>query len=300
MYLTTSYSMAKKDHRQALKQLRSSYLSSVISTSLVLFLLGVVGLFILNAKQISDLYKENVELTIYLNSNVKEADVIRFQKELDASVYIRETRFISKEDAAKEMEEELGKDFLAFLSYNPLPELIEVKVQPDYANSDSLSAIQMELEKNRLVERADYQKNLLDLMNHNIEQLSLIMLLFSALLLFVSMVLINNTIRLSIYSKRFIINTMKLIGATRGFISRPFLTKSLLQGFFSGALAVCLLSGLIYVLYNEFGDILNFADINVLLIVFVAIIILGMLITLLATYFSVRRYVRLGSDDLYY
>lgn len=292
--------MAKREHKQTLKRLRSSYLSSVISTSLVLFLLGVVGLFLLNAKQISDLYKENVELTVYLNSNTKEADVIQFQKELDASSYIRETRFISKEDAAKEMEEELGKDFLSFLSYNPLPELIEVKVQPAYANSDSLGVIQMELEKNRLVERADYQKNLLDLMNHNIERLSLIMLLFSALLLFVSMVLINNTIRLSIYSKRFIINTMKLIGATRGFISRPFLTKSLLQGFFSGALAVSLLSGLIYILYNEFGDILNFADINTLLIVFVAIIILGMLITLLATYFSVRRYVRLGSDDLYY
>lgn len=292
--------MAKKDHQQTLKRLRSSYLSSVISTSLVLFLLGVVGLFILNAKQISDFYKENVGLTVYLNSNTKEADVIRFQKGLDATSYIRETRFISKEEAAKEMEEELGKDFLSFLSYNPLPELIEVKVHPEYANSDSLAMVQASLEKSTLVEKADYQKNLLDLMNHNIERLSLIMLLFSALLLFVSMVLINNTIRLSIYSKRFIINTMKLIGATRSFISKPFLTKSLLQGFFSGALAVSLLSGLIYILYTEFGDILNFADINVLLIVFVAIIILGMLITLLATYFSVRRYVRLGSDDLYY
>ena len=292
--------MAKKEHIQTLKRLRSSYLSSVISTSLVLFLLGVVGLFLLNAKQISDFYKENVGLTVYLNSNTKEADVIRFQKGLDASPYIRETRFISKEEAAKEMEEELGKDFLSFLSYNPLPELIEVKVHPEYANSDSLATVQSILEKSSLVEKADYQKNLLDLMNHNIERLSLIMLLFSALLLFVSMVLINNTIRLSIYSKRFIINTMKLIGATRSFISRPFLTKSLLQGFFSGALAVSLLSGLIYILYNEFGDIFDFADINILLIVFVVIIILGMLITLLATYFSVRRYVRLGSDDLYY
>lgn len=300
MYPIIRGSMAKKEHKQTLKRLRSSYLSSVISTSLVLFLLGVVGLFILNAKQISDFYKENVGLTVYLNSNTKEADVIQFQKELDASPYIRETRFISKEEAAKEMEEELGKDFLSFLSYNPLPELIEVKMQSDYANSDSLAVVQSILEKNSLVEKADYQKNLLDLMNHNIERLSLIMLLFSALLLFVSMVLINNTIRLSIYSKRFIINTMKLIGATKGFISRPFLTKSLLQGFFSGALAVCLLSGLIYVLYNEFGDILSFADVNLLLIVFVAIIVLGMLITLLATYFSVRRYVRLGSDDLYY
>ncbi len=292
--------MAKKEHKQTLKRLRSSYLSSVISTSLVLFLLGVVGLFILNAKQISDFYKENVGLTVHLNSNTKESDVIQLQKELDASSYIRETRFISKEEAAKEMEEELGKDFLSFLSYNPLPELIEVKVQPEYANSDSLAAVQTIIEKNTLVEKVDYQKNLLDLMNHNIERLSLIMLLFSALLLFVSIVLINNTIRLSIYSKRFIINTMKLIGATRSFISRPFLTKSLLQGFFSGAVAVCLLSGLIYILYNEFGDILNFVDINILLVVFVAIIVLGMLITLLATYFSVRRYVRLGSDDLYY
>ncbi len=292
--------MAKRDQRLTLKQLRSSYLSSVISTSLVLFLLGVTGLFLLNAKRISDFYKENVGLSIYLKNNAKEAETAKFRKQLDASAFIRETRFISKEEAAKEMEKDYGKDFLSILSYNPLPELIEVKVQPDYANSDSITAIQARLEKDPLVKEVNYEKNLLDLVNYNIRQIGFIMLLFSGLLLFVSVVLISNTIRLSVYSKRFLINTMKLIGATKGFITRPFISRSLLQGFIAGALAVMMLCGLIYLLYAEFGDILSFVDANTLLLVFVAILALGMLITMVATYLSVRRYVQLGSDDLYY
>lgn len=293
--------MAKKENRIALKRLRSAYLSSVISTALVLFLLGVTGLFVLNAKRISDYYRQGVGLSVYLVSNAREADVARFQKQLDASDYVRETVFKSKEEAAKEMEEELGQDFVTLLSYNPLPDLIEVRMMPEYATSDSIEAIQKQLEMDPLVEQAEYQKNLLDLVNHNIERLSVIMLLFSGLLLFVSIVLINNTIRLSIYAKRFIINTMKLIGATRGFISRPFLSKSLLQGFFSGVVAVLLMCGIMYLLYSELGeDVLRFAEPNTLLVVFAAVVVLGMLITLAATFLSVRRYIRLGSDDLYY
>lgn len=293
--------MARREHsKRALKQLRSSYLSSVISTSLVLFLLGFTGLFLLNAKRISSYFKENVGLSIYLNENLKEADVTRFRKQLDAADYVRETRYISKEDAAEDYKKNLGDDFAPFLKFNPLPASIEAKLQPLYANSDSITVLQHMLERNPMVDEVSYQKNLLDLVNHNIERISIIMLLFSALLLFVSIVLINNTIRLSVYSKRFLINTMKLIGATHGFIIKPFVSRSIIQGFIAGAVATTMLSGLIYILYKEFNDILEFTDANILLIVFASMIAMGIIITLLATYFSVQRFVRLNSDDLYY
>ena len=188
-------------------------------------MLGILGLLILNAKRLSDYVKENLGFTVFLNDDVKEADANYLRKLLDASSYVRSTDYISKARAAKELQEELGEDFISFLGYNPLSAAIDVKLKAAYANPDSISKIKNNLLKFKQVKEINYQESLIDQVNKNVSKISLIILLFSGLLLFISLVLINNTIRLSVYSRRFIINTMKLVGATWGFIRQPFLMR---------------------------------------------------------------------------
>ena len=218
--------MKKKDTRISKRRLRSSYITSIISISLVLFLLGLIGILLINAKRLSDHVKENIGFTIILNENVKEVDILRLQKSLDAQEYVKSTEYISKEEAASELTEELGEDFIEFLGYNPLGATIDVRFYAGYANPDSISFIEGQINSFEEVKEVFYQKSLLHLVNENIRKISFIILLFSALLFLIAVALINNTIRLSVYSRRFLINTMKLVGATRTFIRRPFLYRS--------------------------------------------------------------------------
>ena len=291
--------MANKETKITRRRLRSSFLTSVISISLVLFLLGILGLLVLNAKRISDYVKENIGFSIILKEGVKEVDVIRLQKNLDASKYVKSTEYITKEEAAQELQEELGEDFIEFLGYNPLLASIDVHLQAQYANPDSIKLIKQDLQKYEQIKEVFYQKSLVQLVNQNIRKIGIIILIFSAFLFLVAIALINNTIRLSIYSKRFIINTMQLVGATKGFIRRPFIFRGVLQGIIASIIAMGLLTGAVYFMQKEFDEIISLQDIEILAILYGAVLVVGMFISWISTFFAVNRYLHIKVDKLY-
>lgn len=292
--------MAKREQNISLRRLRSSYLSAVVSISLVLFLLGSSGILLINAHRLSVYFKENITLSIILDETTTEADAAWVRKQLDVAPYIRETKFISKEQAAEEMKALLGTDFMEIFDFNPLPLAVEAKLTAEYAVIDSIVKIERKLSTIPHIREISYQRSLIELVNHNIQKISLIMSVFILLMLFISLVLINNTIRLSVYARRFAINTMRLVGATRWFIVRPFLWRSLLQGVFSGVIAIILLTGVLYVVQNEFGDITGFIDDIQLLLLFCLVIVAGMFISFMSTLFAANRFVRISADKLYF
>jgi cell division transport system permease protein len=263
-------------------------------------MLGILMLLLFNAKRLSDFVKENIGFSVILHDDVREVDANFLRKTLDASPYVRVTEYIPKEVAAKELQQELGEDFIGFLGYNPLSSSIEVRLKANYANPDSIRKIEDELMAYRPVKEVFYQKSLVNLVNENVQKIGAILLIFSGLMLFVAIVLINNTIRLSVYSKRFIINTMKLVGATWGFIRKPFLIKGMLHGFYASILALCLLSGVIYVVQNEFYEVINFRQVELLSAIFGLVIIAGVIINLISTSMAVSKYLKLRTDELYY
>jgi len=273
--------------------------TTVISISLVLFLLGIIGLLFLNAHRLSTYVKENLGFTVLVNDNSRDAEVRRLQKILNASPYVREAAYVSKERAAEILEEELGEDFVDFLGYNPLLSSIEVKVFAEYANPDSMAVIETQVLNFPQVKEVYYQKNLLHAVNENIEKISIVLGGFSILLMVIAIALINNTIRLSVYSRRFLIKTMQLVGATTGFIRRPFLATGILNGLAGATIAIILLSLLIYGLNNELEGMISFDNMLLIGILFGVVIILGILITLISTFFAVNKYLSLKADDLY-
>ena len=290
----------KKEPQSIKWRLRSSSLSSIISNSLVLFLLGILLLLLFNAKRLSDFVKENIGFSVILHDDVREVEAGFLRKTLDASPYVRSTEYISKEEAATELKEQLGEDFIGFLGYNPLSSSIEVRLRAEYANPDSIKKIEDELMAFRPVKEVFYQKSLVDLVNDTVRKISAIILLFGALLFFIAFVLINNTIRISGYSKRFIINTMKLVGATWGFIRKPFLAKGITHGFYASLLAILLLVSVVYLAEQEFYEVINFGQVELLAAIFGLVIVAGIIVNLLSTYFAVNKYLRLKADDLYY
>ncbi|MCB8965014.1 MAG: cell division protein FtsX [Bacteroidales bacterium] len=292
--------MEKQESKVSRQRLRSSYLSSIISISLVLFMLGMLGLLLVSAKKLSDYVKENIGFSIYLNDEASDADANYLRKILDASNHVKYTQYISKDDAAKMMEQELGEDFIDYIGYNPLSAYIDMRLKADYANTDSIAKIEAWLGQFKQIKEIDYQKPMVNLVNENVSRVSLIILVFNVLLMFIALVLINNTIRLSVYSKRFIINTMKLVGATWGFIRKPFLLRSILHGLYASVIAIAMLIALIYGIKKEIADILLIVDPIYIIGIFAGTTIIGVFINLLATFFAVNKFLRLTSDDLYY
>ncbi|MDR3188617.1 MAG: permease-like cell division protein FtsX [Prevotellaceae bacterium] len=283
------------------RRLRSSYASTVVSMSLVLLLLGIVGVLLINANRLSRYVRENIGFSVVLQDNATEADIAWVRKQLDVSPYVRETKFISKEDAERELREMLGEDFVAFLGYNPLPVSIEAKLRYRYANNDSLQVIEKKFQEFKQVKEVSYQKSLIGLVNDNINRISAMLLLFSGLLFFVSFAQINNTIRLSIYSRRFLINTMRLVGATRAFIVRPFMLKSALHGVISAMVAMLLLFVLFYFVRNEVGrEMVQMVTVEVTGILFLCLLAVGVMVGVISTYFAVNRFLDMKTDDLYY
>ena len=302
LYLCNAYhrKMKNRETRLIQKRLRTSYATSVISISLVLCMLGTIGILILTAHRIGKYVRENIGFSVFLNDNVKEADIYLLQRTLDAETYVRSTRYVDKEDAAKEFTEELGEDFVGFLGFNPLSSSIEIKLDARYANNDSIQNIENRLQLLAEVKEVSYQKSVIHILNENIEKISLFILAFSALLVVIAVSLINNTIRLSVYSRRLLIRTMQLVGATNSFIRRPFLWRSALHGIYSAFLAMAILILSLYWAEGQLEGILSVTDVQILGGLFLIVFFLGIMLSWISTFFAVNKYLKIKTDDLYY
>lgn len=292
--------MKNKETGFSKTRLRSSYVTLVVSVSLVLFLLGILGLVLINARELSDYFRESLSFSVMLDDNAKEADIRMLQKDLDAKAYVKSTEYVSKDEAAAKMKEELGEDFINFLGDNPLPPSIDVYLFSNYTDPDSVAKIEKYIQLYPFVKEVYYQESLLFLINENVKKISFFLLIISTFLFLIALTIINNTIRLSIYSKRFLIRTMQLVGATRSFIRRPFILQSAFHGFFAALIAMTLLMGLLYLIEKEFFMMFTFESTNLLLLLGVAIIITGVIINIISTFFAVNRYLSISEDKLYY
>lgn len=292
--------MKNRENGLSKTRLRSSYLTLIISVSLVLFLLGVLGLLLINARELSDYFRESLSFSILLDDDAKEADIRMLQKDLDAKVYVKSTEYISKNEAAAKMKEELGEDFIDFLGDNPLPPSIDVYLNAEYTKPDSVTKIEKYVFEYPFVKEVYYQESLLFLINENVRKISFFLLIISSFLFLIAVTIINNTIRLAIYSKRFIIRTMQLIGATRAFIRKPFLIQSAFHGLIAALVAVCLLTGMLYLIEKEFFLLFTFRSTNLFILLVISLIIIGVLINIISTFFSVNKYLSISEDQLYY
>ena len=276
------------------------FITSSISTTLVLLLLGMVVFFVLSANNLSTYVRENIGITVLVSDDMKEPEALNFQKALNEKTYVKESVYISKEQALKEQTEAMGTDPAEFLGYNPFTASIEIKLNAAYANSDSIAWIEKEILTNKKVMEVSYPQNLIDSVNRNLQKVSFFLLGLAALLSLISFALINNTIRLAIYSKRFLIHTMKLVGASWGFIRRPFLIRNVWIGVLAGVMADAVLLGMAYMLVKYEPQLIEIITPNTLLIVMTSVFIFGLAITFLCAYISINKYLRMKASALYY
>ncbi len=281
------------------KKTKTIYVSTVISIALVLLMIGLLGLIVVHAKNLSNYVKENIVLNIIVNDGAKEVDVLALQKQIDSNPYVLKTQYVSKELAARNLTKDLGEDFVEFLGYNPLLSSIDVYLKADYANSESINTFTKQLSKNPLIKEAIYQKSLIDMVNQNIRGIGLVILAFAGILLIIAIALINNTIRLAIYSQRFLIKSMQLVGGTRTFIRKPFMTYGIMHGLLAGLIAIILLLGILYLAQQQIPEMVILRNWFEFGIVFAGVIGIGILISGLSTYFAVSKFLRLKIYDLY-
>lgn len=281
------------------RRLRSSYISAILSISLVLLMLGLLGLLVLDAKKISDYVKEHVELNVFLNDGISNSDIKKFHREIEKRPYTKSVVYISKQEALDSLIIELGEDALGMLESNPLPATLDIRVNAEYSNPDSLKKIHNELSGSNLAREVSYQHTEVDKMNDNFRAIAMVILVFCALLFFIAVALINNTIRISMYSRRFLIKSMQLVGATKAFIRWPFLKKGIGHGIIAGIIASILLSGIIYLIHTHFPELGQLSDLRMLAILIGSVLVLGLLLSFISTYFAVNRYLRLKTDELY-
>lgn len=292
--------MKKNENGTSKAKLRSSYVTLVVSISLVLFLLGVLGFVLINAKELSDYLRESLSFSVFLDDAAKEADIRMLQKDLDAKQYIKSTEYVSKEEAAAKMKEELGEDFINFLGDNPLPPSIDVYLVSNYTHPDSVAKIEKYILQYPFVKEVYIPESLLFLITENVRKISLFLLVISTFLFLISLTIINNTIRLSVYSKRFLIRTMQLVGATRSFIRKPFIVQSAFHGFLAALIALTLLLALLYLIEREFFMMFSSESTILLILLAAGIIVIGIIINIISTWFSVNRYLSISEDKLYY
>jgi cell division transport system permease protein len=284
----------------ARKRLRTSGVTVIISLSLVLFMLGILGLVIINASKLSTHFRENVGFQVFLKDTATSAQTDLLMQEINDARFSKKVTFVSKEEAAVSLKEDLGEDFISLMGSNPLLNSINIKLNAEYAQSDTLAIIEKALMKKPFVKEVVYQKIMIDRLNKNTRAVALFILIFSTALLIVAIALINNTIRLSIYSKRFLIRTMYLVGATKGFISKPFILKGCRQGVIAGVVAGLLLGLFLTISLKYIPDLLAFQDENLLVMLFGGMIVTGIVISALSALFAVSRYLNLKTSDLYF
>ncbi|WP_278638792.1 cell division protein FtsX [Capnocytophaga sputigena] len=282
------------------RRLLTSYFSVIVSITLVLFLLGFFGFLVFSTKKLANHFKEQVTVTILIKDEAKSADIAQLQKTLSVASFVKSLRFISKDEAAETFSKDIGEDFVSFIGTNPLQNVIDLSLKAEYAEPDRMAEIKRELEQNSFVSEVVYDQSLVALIHENVNRIGLITLVFSALFSFVSVLLINASIRLSIYSKRFIIKTMQLVGATRSFIRRPFIRTNVRLGILSAFLAILLFYGSLLAIVKSYPEFSVLLDNTVLCIVFIGILAMGILISWLSTYFATQRFLNLNTNDLYY
>lgn len=281
------------------RRLISSYFSVVLSVFLVLFLLGLLGLFIINSKRLSDNFKEDIVMTVFFKNEANDSIFKQFEAEMTAGKFAKDFKYISKEVAAKQHKEVIGEDFMQFLGVNPLQNSYDVHLKADYVTNPGFSKVENQIRKNTMVADVVYDKQLITLVNDNVKTISMWILIISGIFAFISVLLINSSMRLSIYANRFIIKTMQMVGATKAFIRKPFIKKSVLLGFIGSVLAIMALLGVLFYVSENYPALDIFKDIELTFVVLFCILILGVLITWISTYFATQRFLNLRTDDLY-
>lgn len=282
------------------RKLISSYVSVVISIALVLFLLGCLGLLVINSKKVADHFKEQVVMTIYLNDTAKQVEVNQLKKSLAMAEYTKEAQYVSKEEAAELMQAETGEDFMDFVGYNPLKNSIDVYLKADYVTTEQLTEITESLSNKAFIEEIRYDNDLVELMNDNVKKISFWVLIISALFTLIAVLLINSSIRLAVYSKRFIIKTMQMVGATKSFIRRPFILKSVQLGVIGAIVALIGMAIVLYYLDITFPELELLRNTVMIIGLFVGIFLLGIIITWISTFIATQRFLNLKTDQLYY
>lgn len=282
------------------RRLISSYFSVVLSIALVLFLLGILGMLVLNTKKLGDHFKEQITISVFLKDNAKPVEIDQLQKSLAMADYTKSALYVSKEDAAEQYSEDIGENFQEFLGYNPLKNSVDVNLKAAFVSPEQVTEIAETIATKTYVDEVSYDQPLISLLNDNVKKISLWILIACAVFTVIAVLLINSSIRLSIYSKRFIIKTMQMVGATKKFIRKPFINTNIKLGLFGALIALTALAIVLYYVNINFPELNLFQDISVLLILFVSILSLGIIISYLSTYFATQRFLNLRTDDLYY
>lgn len=291
--------MEKRENRTIRRRMTGAWISTVISIALVLLLVGIAALLLVNARGVSDYFKENMQVSVVFRQEVSEDEAMAWQSHLDALPCIRSTEFISREQGLAEMREMLGADFLDVFATAPVPVSVDVTLKADYVSPDSLEVVRAAVGASPLVEEVVWQISLVEALNANLRKIALVLGVFILLLLVISFALIGNMVRLNIYARRFSIHTMQLVGATKGFIRAPFLLQSAFQGLFAALLAILMLTGGLYVLRSEFAELFEVFSLDLLLLVFGIMVAAGVVITVVSTYFVVGRQVGYTKDEIY-
>lgn len=292
--------MGKSFEQYQKRKLISSYFSVVLSIALVLFLLGILGLLVLNTKKMADHFKEQITISVFLKESAKEVEIDQLQKSLAMADYTKIATYISKEEAAEKHTEEIGENFIEFLGYNPLKNSIDVNLNADYVSPEKITEIADEITAKSYVDEVSYDQPLVGLLNDNVKRISVWILVASGVFTFIAVLLINSSIRLSIYSKRFIIKTMQMVGATKTFIRRPFIWTNVKLGMLGAVVALVALGSVLYYMNENFPDLGLFDDVSILVTLFVGVFVLGLLISLISTFLATQRFLNLRTDELYY
>jgi cell division transport system permease protein len=291
--------MEEFEESVAAKKTKTIYISTVFGIAMVLSMVGLLGLILVEANNLSNYVKENIVLNIYVDDAAHETDVLQLQKQIEANPMVRQAQYVSKELAARNLQKDLGEDFVKFLGYNPLSQSIDVYLKAEYANNADIDKFKSQLLKNPMVKEVKYQKSLVGQMNENITTISLVILVFAAIFVVLSVALINNTIRLAIYSQRFLIKSMQLVGATKGFIRKPFLLYGIWHGILGALIAILILMGTLSLAYKEVPDLVILRNYTEFGAIFVFLVGLGIFISGFSTYLAVDKFLRLKIYNLY-
>jgi cell division transport system permease protein len=291
--------MASSFDRFQKRRLISSYFSVVLSVFLVLFLLGMLGLFIINSKRLSDNFKEDIVMTVFFKNEATDTVFTAFDAEMKTAKFAKDFKYVPKDEAAKQHKEVIGEDFMQFLGTNPLYNSYDIHLKSEYVTNPGFSNVESQIRKNPMVSDVVYDKQLITLVNDNIKKISMWVLIISGIFAFISVLLINSSLRLSIYANRFIIKTMQMVGATKAFIRKPFVTRSIILGFIGSVLAILALIGVLFYININYPTLDIFKDIELTVIVLAGVLALGILITWISTHFATQRFLNLRTDDLY-